>query len=78
MCDGSTWGPSTALALATAPVRGVAPLGRPVLVWVDDGTGATVTSTLAGGFTGGASAPVPWACHYRSLLGRHGRRRTSL
>ena len=71
--DGCTWGPSTtALALAAAQARAVALTGRAALVWADDGTSVTVTSTPAAGFAVAADAPVPWASQCQSLLDRHG------
>jgi hypothetical protein len=73
VCDGSSWGPATtSLALAVAQARAVALTGRAALVWADDGTSVTVTSTPGGGFAVEAAAPVAWATHCRSLLDRHG------
>ena len=71
--DGRSWGPSTtALPLAAAQARAVALGGRTALVWADDGTGVTVTSTPAGGFAVEASASATWAPHCQTLLDRHG------
>jgi hypothetical protein len=71
--DGSTWGPtSTSLALAAAQARAVALTGRSALVWADDGTSVTVTSTPGVGFTVEADVTVAWATHCRTLLDCHG------
>ena len=71
--DGCSWGsPTTALSLATAQARAVALGGTTALVWADDGTGVTVTSTPAGGFAVEASDNAPWAPQCQTLLDRHG------
>lgn len=73
VCDGRSWGPpTTALSLATAQARAVALTGRTALVWADDGTGVTVTSTPGGRFAVEASPDAPWASHVQILLDSHG------
>jgi len=73
VCDGRSWGaPTTALSLATAQARAVALGGGTALVWADDGTGVTVTSTPDGAFAVEASANASWALQCQTLLDRHG------
>jgi hypothetical protein len=73
VCDGRSWGaPTTALSLAAAQARAVALGGRTALVWADDGTGVTVTSTPGGGFAVEATANTSWALPCQTLLDRHG------
>ena len=68
--NGSTLRPPTAaLPIATAQARAVPLTGRPALVWADDGTSVTVTSTPAG-VAVDTDDRVPWATACQSRLDR--------
>lgn len=68
--NGSTSRPPTAaLPLATAQARAVPLTSRPALVWADDGTDVTVTSTPAGAAVD-TDDRVPWATACQSRLDR--------